>query len=766
MATGSWFFAAIAAISGVMIIFEFHILTLILISMGMIRIIFERRKNLFLFFCTFFIFFMCLAFLTKQHNISIFEHGKTNMHVTFNEFPQIDGDRLKAVVVSDQEKLLLSYKIQSELEKSLLESNIRSGATCFISGDLIQPEPNRNEYTFNYEQFLYRQNIHWLLDTDRIDGNECYYSKQSIKHHLQNIREKGVRFVDKSFPDILIPYANALIFGDRTSFSEDTYRSYQQIGVVHLLAISGLHIAFFVGLIYIIFLRLGITKETIYWILMIILPIYTIISGLNPPVIRAVLMTLLLLSSKKWRLPITTLDALSITFILFLLFDPFLIYHAGFQLSFCVTFCLIISSKAIFLNNHTYIRKMVDISIVSTLASFPILIFHFFEFSVIGILANVIFVPFYTTIILPSMLSLFIIKFFSDGLFSLFAELIAVIVSYSEQFALIISSFKFSTIITGKPNTISLIFMVVGAYLYVFLTEHKRPRIVAILPLMTILLIHMAVIQFSPKGEVFFIDIGQGDSTLIKLPYNRGTYLIDTGGQLEFPIPDWRERKKPFQVGKQMLLPVLKSKGIHTIDKLILTHSDADHIGAAKDLFGEIAIKEIYISPNSWDISLMEIILNLAKKYRVPIYEVKAGTGWENKSGTFHIIFPLDDHYEGNNSSLVLFASFGKLVWLFMGDVEKEGEKEIIEAYQKLNADVIKVGHHGSKTSSTIEFIKFINPDYAVISAGYNNRYGHPHQEVLDVLKENKVHVYRTDEHGGIHYVFTKRGGTFHTIMQ
>ncbi|MBS4217086.1 DNA internalization-related competence protein ComEC/Rec2 [Bacillus sp. FJAT-49711] len=766
MATGKWFYAGIAAISGVMLILEFHLLTLILVLIGVIRIIFEKQGKLLLFYLASLILFMCVASMNERNNVSILEHGKTNMYVTFNEVPQFNGNSLKAIVISDQEKLLFSYIIQDESEKIILENHINSGTTCLISGELIQPESNRNEFAFNYKQYLYRQNIHWLLVANTLVWNECFAAKPSFKYYLQNLRSKGVKAVENSFPDQLIPYASALIFGDRSSFSENTYRSYQQIGVVHLLAISGLHIAIFVGIIYVVCLRLGISKETIYWFLMIFLPIYTVLSGANPPVIRAVLMSLLLLSSKKWRLPITSLDALSISFIIFLFFDPLLIYHAGFQLSYCVTFCLIVSSQTIFAANHSYLRKMMDTSTVSTLASFPILAFHFFEFSLIGIIANIVFVPFYTAIILPSILGLFVLKFFSDQLFTFLAEILASLINYSEQLASLASTFKFSTIITGKPSMVSIIFMILGAYLYVFLTEKRKPRTIAVLPVTFILLIHISLIHYSPKGEVVFIDIGQGDSTLIKLPYNRGTYLIDTGGQLDFPVQEWQKRKKPFRVGTHILVPVLKSKGISKVNKLILTHSDADHIGAAKELLDEISINELIISPNSWQNPLMKNILRIAETYGIPIHEEKAGTAWENKSGKFQFIFPFDEHYEGNNDSLVLFAEFGGLTWLFMGDVEKEGELEIIQAYRRLNINVLKVGHHGSKTSSTSDFVKFVRPEYAVISAGDDNRYGHPHKEVLDVFEENNVQLFRTDKQGAVHYVFTKRGGTFHTIMQ
>src|SRR5690606_27473105 len=157
-ATGKWFYGAIAALSGVMLIFEFHLLTLILILIGFIRIILEKEKKLFVFFSAFFIVFFVLAFINEKNNISLFDQGNTSMDVTFLEVPQIDGNRLKAVVNSTNEKLLLQYTIQNEEEKLLLERNIKAGTTCQIAGELVVPERNRNEYAFNYKQYLYRQN--------------------------------------------------------------------------------------------------------------------------------------------------------------------------------------------------------------------------------------------------------------------------------------------------------------------------------------------------------------------------------------------------------------------------------------------------------------------------------------------------------------------------------------------------------------------------------------------------------------------------------
>ena len=202
------------------------------------------------------------------------------------------------------------------------------------------------------------------------------------------------------------------------------------------------------------------------------------------------------------------------------------------------------------------------------------------------------------------------------------------------------------------------------------------------------------------------------------------------------------------------------------IDKLILTHSDIDHMGAARELLGQVIIDEMIISPNSSEKAMMAELINAAELKGISVQEEKAGDGWENKSGQFQILFPFDDEYKGNDSSLVLFGNFGGLTWMFMGDVETEGEKEIMRMYAKLPANVLKVGHHGSQSSTTEELLSIVQPEYSIISAGRNNRYGHPHPEVLSRLQAFDTIIYRTDEDGAIHYKFTKKGGTFSTQWQ
>ena len=653
----------------------------------------EKNKQLLMMFCAILVLFILISTKSEKDKVSSHSAGNSLIHITFKEVPIIDGNRLRAIVAdSNQEKLLFTYTIQSEGEKSGLESKLRAGVSCLIAGEFVLPENNRNENAFNYKQYLFRQNIHWIFEATEISLDKCQFSSNSVNALLRNIRADGIKKIEENFPATIIPYANALIFGDRSAFSEDAYRGYQKIGVVHLLAISGLHIGFLVGSIYFLLLRSGMTKETIFLLLIFLLPIYAVISGGNPPVVRAVIMTLILLASRKWRLPLTTLDACSVSFILFLFFDPFLIYHAGFQLSYCVSFGLILSSGSSLGRNKSYIRQMANISIISTLASFPILTYHFYEFSIISIIANIIFVPFYTAIVLPAMLILFIMQLAQFPFFQLLAEWVSKLIFFSEEIAKITGSLKFSTLITGKPGTVSLIFMIAGAFLYLLLHERGKSHPYAAMPLIFVLLCHFAAFNFSPKGEVVFIDVGQGDSILIKLPLNRGTYLIDTGGQIDFPVADWEKRKNPFRVGSDILLPFLKSKGINKIDKLILTHSDIDHIGGAHDLLGEIAIGEIFIPPNAWVKPVMAEFISSAKQLGLNVREEKAGIGWENKTGSFQIIFPYDDEYKDNNSSLVLSGEFGGLTWLFTGDVEKRRRRGNRTSLRKYSRKCIKSG--------------------------------------------------------------------------
>ncbi|MEM5592230.1 ComEC/Rec2 family competence protein [Niallia circulans] len=213
-------------------------------------------------------------------------------------------------------------------------------------------------------------------------------------------------------------------------------------------------------------------------------------------------------------------------------------------------------------------------------------------------------------------------------------------------------------------------------------------------------------------------------------------------------------------MGAKTVVPFLKSKGIRTIDKLILTHGDLDHIGGSTAIIEQLHVKEI-MYPNvkgDWSIE-EEHLLKLVEKKQIPIRFIQAGQKWSTGKESFMVLAPIEkENLTKNNSSIVLFAKIAGITWLFTGDLEKEGELALMNKYPDLREiDVLKVGHHGSKTSSTSEFMERLKPKIAVISVGINNRYHHPSLDVLTILEDYQVKVFRTDENGGFLFIFRKK---------
>ncbi|HEY4554358.1 MAG TPA: DNA internalization-related competence protein ComEC/Rec2 [Bacillaceae bacterium] len=764
--SGKWLYIALSGMAGVLAALESHVIVYFVFVCLAWKLYREKDMRLLLLAIMVFVMLLLAASIKNQSMSTIYPQGKADILIHFKEYPKIDGNRLQSIVETNaNEKLQLMYTIRSEEEKALLMERLRAGSSCRLAGNLTLPDVNRNENAFNYRAYLFRQNIHWIFEPDSIPSHVCQ-DYPALVEKLKNIRASGIKKVQESFPSELVPYANALLFGDRTDFAEEAYESYKRLGVVHLLAISGLHVGLIAGAIRFLLLRFGLTRESAYWLLASFLPAYAVISGGNPPVVRAVIMALLLFSAQQWRWPVKALDAISASFILFLFYDPFVIYHAGFQLSYAVSFSLILSSPRLLANQTSYLALMWKISIISLLASLPILACHFYEFSVASLVANMVFVPFYTCVVLPSVFLLLFLLFLHPPLFSLCSKWLNALILLSEKGAALAAGQNGSVLTTGKPMAISLTGMVLAAMFFLVASEKGKGIVYAALPLILVLGWHMAAVKYSSKGEVVFIDVGQGDSILIKLPYGRGNYLIDTGGRLDFDVPEWQQRRKSFLVGRDIVVPLLKSKGITELDALILTHSDADHMGAAGELLGKLSIKEIHISPRSWEKPIMASFAEEAGHRGIQLLEARAGNGWQNKSGNFQYIYPFDDTYEGNNDSLVLYAVFGGLSWLFTGDLEKEGEEELASHSGSIRADVLKAGHHGSRTSTSPPFADKVNPVVAVISAGKNNRYGHPHPEVIETLERKGAAIYRTDEDGAVHYEFVRGRGTFRSILQ
>ncbi|HBM3990052.1 TPA: DNA internalization-related competence protein ComEC/Rec2, partial [Listeria innocua] len=546
----------------------------------------------------------------------------------------------------------------------------------------------------------------------------------------------------------ITPYLLALIIGEKNGFSPEMYEVYQQMGVVHLLAISGLHVNLLIGSIYFLLLKFGITRERVTVSLLVLLPFYVILTGASPPVIRAATMTALLLLSEKYAAKWSSFSVICISFILFFIIQPHVIYEVGFQLSYVVSFGIILSSRQILVRQQSPFVKSLTISFISTMMSSVVMMYHFYSFSWVGIFFNLLYVPLFTIIVLPGCLGVFLLSIITPTLMKIPEYMLTFLIQLMESLTNIFAKIPNQTIITGRPNTIMLV-LIIATILLFFYQWQKKQFPIGIFICFCLLCYFSS---FNATGKVSFIDVGQGDSILIQLPKNKGNYLIDTGGELLVEKEAWTKKRKPFTIGGSILTPVLKSKGISSLDKVIITHSDADHMEGLDELQKNIAIKELVFAKGAENKAIMREALKTMPKVKQTI--ILAGAQWQVGQNKFECLYPNEMGEGGNDDSIVLKAILDNKTWIFTGDLEASGEKALLD--KSIKADILKVGHHGSKTSTSKAFVNQVKPTYAIISCGLKNRFGHPHKETIDTLEEAEAMIFRTDLQGEIIYTFGK----------
>lgn len=704
---------------------------------------------------------LCTTTYVQSQNEPLGEPYEVTRGVIQNT-PLINGDRL-SFQIEDQNKNIvqLNYKIQSASEKKQLQ-RLYAGISCEFKGKVKEPQIARNFHAFDYRNYLYQQKIHFIFDVTYI--SECQKTSLSLVQWISLLRQQAISKVTEMFPEQSGAFMNALLFGDRQQMTFEVEEQYQQFGLIHLLAISGSHIVLLMVMMYFILLRSGVTKEVATVCLIVCIPLYMIIAGASPSVVRASITGVLLLVAFMCSVRLSSLDALSITAICMLIYNPYLVFNIGFQFSFVGSFALLLSAPILLGRSNGVVRNSIYISIISQLASTPILLYHFGYVSPYSIFLNLIYVPFLSIIVLPCSIFIFIcmpiIPFFAKGI----AYALSICLTISNDFLSYCESFPFIRLTFGQtPLFLVAIycFSVVSIFVIWERVIMKKILVIVVGVFLLISICHYVSPYFRASGSVTFLDVGQGDAILIRLPYDKGVYLIDTGGALHVKKEAWQEKKHEFSVGHDILVPFLQKEGIKTIDKLIVTHGDADHIGDALDLLSSITVKEVVFGRKEQDAILEKVLKKQALEKRVKISVVGEGESWRINEAEFFVLSPKGKEKGENDSSIVIWVKLGGLTWLFTGDLEEAGEKFIVSTYPELRANILKVAHHGSKTSSADPFLSLVQPSVAIISVGERNRYGHPHKEVIERFKKIGTEIWRTDKQGAISYVFNGEKGTF-----
>ena len=584
------------------------------------------------------------------------------------------------------------------------------GEEIEANGKMNEPNENTNFYLFNYKNYLKSLKINYIFNADNIKIIDkkipfIYKIKNLLNNHIQNYNSKG--------------YLNALILGNTNDINDDVKNSYQINGITHLLAISGAQVTLLAATLLFILNKI-FSKNISYLICILFLLFYLFLTNFGASILRATAFFIILTLKKQFEIKISNISLLIITMSILLMINPYYIYSLGFILSFTVSFFLLIFKNIINRYNN-YFSKTFVISLIAFFSSAPIIINNFFTLNLLSPLINLYFVPLMTFVIYPLSLITFIFK----PLDNIFLNLVTIM----ENASLKISSINFFNLTLGHLN----IFLFILFYIVIIIILYKWQKGKNYIILLFILLmIYHNINCLNPISSLTMLDVGQGDSFLLKLKHNGGNILIDTGG--EKPYND----RKPYDIARNITIPYMKSLGIDELDYLILTHGDFDHAGMTLNLIKNFKVKHIIL--NEENNSLEN---KITKTFKGKITNISEGT-IKIKNISFNFLNGLNTHNE-NDDSLIIYSKIENRNILLMGDASSKSEKYLLNTYNLPKMDILKVGHHGSNTSSSNEFIQVVSPKISLISAGKNNVYGHPHRETLKKLKQSKILVTKED---------------------
>ena len=641
--------------------------------------------------------------------ISIVIYKINNVSSKYN----INTKKITGIITNieiDDKKTILNIKAKENFIVYYYGSiKFNLGDKVEANGTLEEIKSNTIFNLFNYKNYMLSKNIYYSISTDDINivsKNENILYK--IKTYLINRIEKIKRG----------EYLNTFILGDSANINDKILESYRINGISHLFSVSGMHITLLSTIIFFILNKLKKSKKN-YLFVCIFLIFYMFLTNFTPSVIRATFLFIFISLNKIFKLNLSTLKLLIIILCINLIINPYNIYNVGFKFSYIVSIYLIMFSKLInkFKN---YILKIFITSLISFLAGIPIMINNYFGINIISILNNIIFVSLVSIIIFPfSIITLLIPKL--DIIYKILIDIL-------ENLSLYISNFKIE-IILKHVNIFTILFYYLIISFILYKLYKKKYRYIFLI--LIIIFIHSNINVLKNDQYITFMDVGQGDSALIHLPHNKGDILIDTGGLYNYNL-------------SLNIINYLKSEGIKDIDYLILSHGDFDHMGEAINLVNNFKVEKVIFNCGEFNELEQELIKVLNKK-KISYYSCIKELNIDNNKLYFLQTKEFDDE---NDNSNVIYTELNGYKFMFMGDASSATEKEILDKYNLPDIDVLKVGHHGSKTSSNKEFIDEINPKYSIISVGKNNRYGHPNKEVLENLENSKM--YRTDQDGSI----------------
>lgn len=647
-----------------------------------------------------------------------------------------------AKIVRNNKKILINIKMSQDIP------SMKYGDSLYIEGEFKQPEEARNYKGYNYKQYLKTKKIIGTVELEK-----AKILKSSNGSFIHNIQKYIKDTINGTLTDEEGNLLLAILLGDKDKLSEDIQESFKTSNLSHMLAVSGAHVSYIIlGLTYVLQNSI-IGKKNGKIVCIFFLLVFMAITNFTPSVTRACIMAILTLFSSIIYRKSDVYTNISVAALITLIFNPYSLLDLGFQLSYGGTIGIIIFIKRIQEKKSNskvinYIKQMALVSIYANIIIIPIMMYHFNTVSFTFIISNIMASPILGIIVITGFL--FIIASITvKPLTRLIAIFIKPILSILIKISQICSKLPFSNILVVTPY----MFNVISYYaiiLYCIKSKKNNKCKIIICLLIVLILINFIIYIFPQKLRIFFIDVGQGDSTLIITP-DKKTVLIDGGGS------------DSFDVGEKVLLPYLLDRRILKIDYVLISHFDTDHCGGILTIMEKVKVKNIIISEQAEHSENYERSKKLMIHKKIRLIEVKKGDKIKiGRYSEFKILFPtsrLLSENPLNNNSIVAQFNYNNFKMLFTGDIEKLAEQQILKAEKaEIRADILKVAHHGSKTSSIPEFIKAVKPKIALIGVGKNNTFGHPNQQTIKNLENIKCRIYRTDLQGEIIIKIDQKG--------
>ena len=736
--------------------------------------------------CIFFVFGIIRADIMLSEGtgrFGLFSGEEVNITARVIEVSDTDGeyyDKYRVSVYSaetaDGEKH--AEGLNRKFILSLKKYGQKNKVSAYRYGDVItakvyvsEPERPMNRGETDYSYVNKADGIFYTL-TGEYDG--CEYLRSEVNYaniydSAHAVREYCEKVIDKHFSGDCASLLKGILLSEKT-FGEEYRTKLSESGMTHITVASGLHTGcVFAAVLWLCF-AMRMKKLHAYMVCAVSLWAFAFLQGLTPSILRAVIMLCFYMIAQLIGRSYDKENILYITAFIMLFVNPYMIYDAAFILSFGSVFGIVLFAEGI--NSYVVrvlkfkkLSSIVSVTLAVQIAIFPLLALFFNKVSVYSIAANVLIVPVLTVVIVLGF-ALIAANDAAAFIASAIAFVLRVVAKYINMVIYAVSALPFSSVdifsmnLTGVCIYYLLIFalrMYINAEKYEDIYENGNwkwggrnfGRVMIALCVILAVCMTAASAYTDSFMNVTFINVGQGDAALIQIPGGK-TAVIDGGGSSPVSKSD---------VGERIFVPYLRRNGINKVDYVFLSHYDKDHAQGIAALLNDMEVENLVVPyrKNDEESEYKKKINALAVDKGINVMYFKEGDKVSVGGAVFEAVAPTlknaaNRAMSENQKSMMLKLTYGKTGFLFAGDVEVGEESRAAKLGEKIRADVLKVAHHGSSTSSGAKFIRTVAPEYAVISVGKDNRYNLPSRETLNTLAREGVDVYRTDECGTISF--------------